>query len=100
MSPSHHVRQTVGSRCATITSAARFGSPNQVPYSVSKGAVYSLVSALGNAYPMATDPEDARRLNQSEIHIDFMIGSNEVTVTGLTEDGDEVPVLAGGDWQI
>jgi NAD(P)-dependent dehydrogenase (short-subunit alcohol dehydrogenase family) len=38
-------------RCVTITSGARHGSPNQVPYSVSKGAVYSLVSALGNAYP-------------------------------------------------
>jgi NAD(P)-dependent dehydrogenase (short-subunit alcohol dehydrogenase family) len=38
-------------RCVTITSAARLGSPNQVPYSVSKGAVYSLVSSLGNAYP-------------------------------------------------
>jgi NAD(P)-dependent dehydrogenase (short-subunit alcohol dehydrogenase family) len=38
-------------RCVTITSGARYGSPNQVPYSVSKGAVYSLVSALGNAYP-------------------------------------------------
>ncbi|MCZ6634963.1 MAG: SDR family NAD(P)-dependent oxidoreductase [bacterium] len=37
-------------RCVTITSGARNGSPNQVPYSVSKGAVYSFVSALGNAY--------------------------------------------------
>lgn len=37
-------------RCVTITSGARFGSPNQVPYSVSKGAVHSLVRSLGNAY--------------------------------------------------
>jgi NAD(P)-dependent dehydrogenase (short-subunit alcohol dehydrogenase family) len=37
-------------RCVTITSAARHGSPNQVPYSVSKGAVYSFIGALGNAY--------------------------------------------------
>lgn len=38
-------------RCATITSAARLAATNQVPYGVSKGAVYSLVGALGNAYP-------------------------------------------------
>lgn len=38
-------------RCVTITSGARNGSPNQVPYSVSKGAVYSFVSALGKAWP-------------------------------------------------
>jgi NAD(P)-dependent dehydrogenase (short-subunit alcohol dehydrogenase family) len=34
-------------RCVTITSGARRGSPNQVPYSVSKGAVFSFVQALG-----------------------------------------------------
>jgi NAD(P)-dependent dehydrogenase (short-subunit alcohol dehydrogenase family) len=38
-------------RCVTITSGARYGNPNQVPYSVSKGAVYSFVQAMGNAYP-------------------------------------------------
>ena len=42
--------QGVGGRCVTITSGARNGSPNQVPYSVSKGAVYSFIGALGNAY--------------------------------------------------
>lgn len=38
-------------RCVTITSGARFGATNQVPYGVSKGAVWSLVAALGNAWP-------------------------------------------------
>lgn len=38
-------------RCVTITSGARHGATNQVPYGVSKGAVYSFVGALGNAYP-------------------------------------------------
>ena len=34
----------------TITSGARRGSPKQVPYSVSKGAVYSFIGALGSAW--------------------------------------------------
>lgn len=38
-------------RCVTITSGARFGATNQVPYGVSKGAVWSFVAALGNAWP-------------------------------------------------
>lgn len=38
-------------RCVTVTSGARHGATNQVPYGVSKGAVYSLIGALGNAYP-------------------------------------------------
>lgn len=37
-------------RCVTITSGARHGATNQVPYGVSKGAVYSFVGALGSAY--------------------------------------------------
>ena len=38
-------------RGVTITSGARHAATNQVPYGVSKGAVYSLVGALGNAHP-------------------------------------------------
>jgi NAD(P)-dependent dehydrogenase (short-subunit alcohol dehydrogenase family) len=38
-------------RCLSITSGARHGATNQVPYGVSKGAVHSLIGALGNAYP-------------------------------------------------
>ena len=37
-------------RCVTITSGARHGGPTPVPYCVSKGAVYSFVGSLGNAY--------------------------------------------------
>ena len=29
-----------------------------------------------------------------------MIGSPELDVTGVTADGERVPVLRGGDWQI
>ena len=29
-----------------------------------------------------------------------MIGGDDVEVTGITADGDEVPVLRGGSWQI
>jgi aminopeptidase len=57
--------------------------------------------ALGDAYsaPIA-DPADIPRINESAIHIDFMVGSDDVTVTGRTKDGREVPVLVGGDWHI
>ena len=46
------------------------------------------------------DEEDRERCNESEIHIDFMIGSNELTVTGLTREGDRVPLLSEGRWQV
>jgi NAD(P)-dependent dehydrogenase (short-subunit alcohol dehydrogenase family) len=46
-----HMLQSGWGRCVTITSGARHGATNQVPYGVSKGAVYSFIGALGNAYP-------------------------------------------------
>lgn len=46
----HMLKQGWG-RCVTITSGARLGATHNVPYGVTKGAVWSLVYALGNAYP-------------------------------------------------
>ena len=46
-----HMLEGGWGRCVTITSGARHAATNQVPYGVSKGAVYSLIGALGNAYP-------------------------------------------------
>ncbi|MDQ3085353.1 MAG: aminopeptidase, partial [Actinomycetota bacterium] len=57
--------------------------------------------ALGNAYDHPVeDPEDKKRINVSRVHIDFMIGSPTLAVDGMTQDGDVVPVLREGAWQI
>ncbi len=57
--------------------------------------------ALGNAYTFPLEDEaDQARANKSGIHVDFMIGSDELGVDGITRDGDRVPVLRGGSWQI
>jgi aminopeptidase len=57
--------------------------------------------ALGHGFALAVDdPSERERLNTSEIHIDFMIGSSELAVTGLTAEGREVPLLRAGVWQI
>jgi aminopeptidase len=56
--------------------------------------------ALGNAYEITVGPEDVPKINKSAIHIDFMIGGDDVRVTGITGDGEQVPVLLNGTWQI
>jgi len=64
--------------------------------------------ALGAAYSEnlvgATErsEEENRKLgmNNSLIHVDFMVGSKDVTVTGIKEDGTEIVLLKDGDWQI
>jgi aminopeptidase len=62
--------------------------------------------ALGQAYrtcleggTMASDTELADRgANSSLIHIDWMIGSGQVNVDGVTADGAREPVMRGGEW--
>ena len=57
--------------------------------------------ALGNAYGHVVEAaEDKARINTSSIHVDFMIGSPELDVDGLTASGDAVPLLRGGAWQV
>jgi len=57
--------------------------------------------ALGQGYEMAVaGNQDIRRVNRSEIHIDFIIGSPELAVTGLRADGEETPLLRDATWQI
>ena len=57
--------------------------------------------AIGQGYEMVVhDPERLRRINRSEIHVDFMIGGDDVAVTGLLADGQEIPLLRDGAWQI
>ena len=56
--------------------------------------------ALGNGYAVGVGDEDVDRINRSAIHIDFMIGGDDVAVTGLTRDGGELPLLRNGAWQL
>jgi aminopeptidase len=56
--------------------------------------------ALGAGFKFLVDEDVVPRVNESGQHIDFMIGSNEVEVDGITADGERIPVLRGGDWQI
>ena len=46
-----HMLERGWGRCVTITSGARMGGAHVVPYSCSKGAVWSMLRALGNAWP-------------------------------------------------
>jgi aminopeptidase len=105
--------ETLRERCATDEGASRLG---EVALVDGKGRIGRLGRtffntlldensashlALGDAYshPIA-DPVDLPRINESEIHVDFMIGSDDVVVSGVTRAGVELPLLVGGAWQI
>jgi aminopeptidase len=57
--------------------------------------------AVGGGFPHLTaDEQTSARVNTSGIHTDFMIGDPELTVTGTTRDGHEIPVLMHQDWAL
>ncbi|GGM32993.1 aminopeptidase [Paraliobacillus quinghaiensis] len=64
--------------------------------------------ALGKAYPttiengseMSKDELDQHGVNDSLIHEDFMIGSAEMDIDGVTESGETEAIFRDGNWAI
>lgn len=57
--------------------------------------------ALGQGFDFAVGGDaDRARINRSDLHIDFMIGSEDVSVTGIDREGRDVPLLRDGAWQM
>jgi aminopeptidase len=102
----------------TDEGARRLGEVALVPHSspISKGGILfyntlfdenaSCHIALGQCYSKCfvdgarLTPEQiaAQGGNKSFIHIDWMIGSGEVDIDGVHEDGSRVPVFRKGEW--
>ena len=60
----------------------------------------SIVQALPWAPDASPEERQERGVNQSSIHTDFMIGSDDLEVDGITKQGEAVPLLRNGDWQL
>ncbi|MEG1240264.1 MAG: aminopeptidase [Oscillospiraceae bacterium] len=61
--------------------------------------------AFGEAYPCINgsekmSPEElaAAGVNDSLTHVDFMVGTSDLSITGITHDGEEVPVFVEGNF--
>lgn len=62
--------------------------------------------ALGSAYAfsleggteMTREELNAAGLNESNTHVDFMIGSDKMDIDGIREDGSRLPVFRKGTW--
>lgn len=58
--------------------------------------------AIGQAYAsgLKEDGANLENINNSMIHIDFMIGSQKLQVNGIREDGTAEAILVNGKWVI
>jgi aminopeptidase len=86
---------------ALVDGGGRIGPLGRVFYDTLIDENAATHIALGDGYDHPVeDAADKTRVNKSKVHIDFMIGSLELDVDGITKDGHAVPVLRGGAWQI
>jgi aminopeptidase len=58
----------------------------------------AILQAVPGAEELTLEERDARGINHSSLHTDFMIGSDEIAISGVTREGQEVPILVNGDW--
>ena len=56
--------------------------------------------ALGNGFLPELPTESGWTSNHSKIHIDFMVGTPDMHITGITEDGEEFTVFDQGDFAL
>ena len=65
--------------------------------------------ALGDSFPECIengtkmekdDLYENYHLNKCDSHVDFMIGTKDLNIKGITEDEKEVPILIGGNFTI
>ena len=100
---------------APATSARSLWSPYDSPISNQKILFYNTLFdenaachiAFGEAYPclqggqkMTKEELKAHGLNDSITHVDFMIGTPDLSIVGTTHDGREVPVFVNGNFAI
>ena len=63
--------------------------------------------AFGAAYPcikngdsMTQEELEAKGLNNSTQHCDFMVGTRDLQIVGITHDGKRIPVFVDGNFAI
>jgi len=57
-----------------------------------------ILQAVEWAGELSPEERVEKGVNHSSIHTDFMIGSNELEIDGVTASGEAVPILRAGDW--
>jgi len=87
-----------------------FGSPIQQAgilfYSTLFDEDASCHLAVGQGFPdcleggqqMETEELKAHGVNKSATHVDFMMGTRDLCITGITADGIQVPIFKEGEW--
>jgi aminopeptidase len=84
---------------ALVDSSSRIGQSGRTYFNTLYDENAATHIAFGAGFG-GTRTSGARGINRSDVHLDVMIGSPELRVTGVDAKGKRVPVIADGLWQI
>lgn len=86
---------------ALVDSSSRIGRTGRIYFNTLLDENAAAHVAFGAAYDQTRPPETGTRgLNRSRLHLDVMIGSDDLEATGITGDGGRVPLIVDGAWQL
>ena len=89
---------------ALVDRESRIGQTRRTYFNtlVDENAVAHIAFGMGFAETRLPDASarGTRGINQSNLHLDVMIGSDDLEATGFAPGGRRVPLIAGGAWQI
>jgi aminopeptidase len=86
---------------ALVDGEGRIGALDTVFYDTLLDENAASHIAVGAGFAFCVEDEvEQEEINESALHIDFMIGSPEVSATGITREGERIPLLVRGAWQL
>ena len=76
-----------------------YGGPSGVqPASQAAALGVGFPECIEDGYDMSKEELLEHGVNVSSTHVDFMIGTDDIDIVGITPDGREVVIFQNGQW--
>ena len=85
---------------ALVDASSRIGKARRIYYNTLLDENAATHIAFGSGFGGTRTDKPARGVNQSTTHLDVMIGSPKLEVTGIGPRGKRIPLIRDGLWQI
>jgi aminopeptidase len=85
---------------ALVDASSRIGRRGRVYFNTLLDENAAAHIAFGAGFGLTRRPDARSGVNRASLHLDVMIGTDELEVTGTAANGGSVPLIAGGVWQI
>jgi aminopeptidase len=85
---------------ALVDRASRIGQSGRTYWNTLLDENAAAHMAFGFGFTNTRLPEARKRVNRGNLHLDVMIGSDELEATGIAAGGRRVPLIADGEWQV